>query len=635
MDTSIAPRHFRALLYGALRAALTGILLLVVLAGALCWALQGFYAGRICPGVDVLGVGIGGLSRPQALARLEEALGGGGLPYVALHAAGEEWILSAAELGGRLALEEAVAEAWALGRSGVFRHDLVARLRALWYGYRVVPRVTIEPGEALRGLRRVAVQAGEPARQATLRVAGLQARAGAAETGHDLHITATRLAIEEAVAERLGEGGWYEAPRWARWRRHTGPGRPDVAEPVRVPLVFREVAPSLTEVSGAAEQATLILSTPITLTATLEEFDDQGRPRPVERRWLIDQPTLSAWLALERRAVGDEATLAVTVDRERIAAYAEAFAAALARPPREGRFTYDPATEALTALTPGQNGLIVDAAALAERVAAACLHPGDRAVEVPLRIVSPRVTRRDLEALMPLSLISVGQTSFAGSTPDRLQNIRAATARFHGLTIPAGAAFSFLEHLGPVTAANGYSEAWIILGERTVLGPGGGVCQVSTTCYRAAFYGGYPLDERWAHTYRVSWYEPPLGLDAAVYSPGTDMRFTNDTDTPILIVTEIDEANAALYFRFYGAPRDREVVLEGPIATNPVPAGPAIVSVDPSLPPGARVTIETAHDGLDVTIYRSVRRDGVEVARDEVVSRYVPWPARYAVGPAE
>lgn len=635
MHTTETPRRSRTILYGALRAVLTGCLILLILAGGACWAFEAYYAGRIYPGIDVLGVPVGGLDRRRAIERLNGAWDAAALPYVALYSEGEEWLLSAAELGGRLDLEAAAGDAWALGRSGVFSRDMADRARALWYGYRVVPGVTIEAGEALRGLRQVAKQAGEPVQRAALWVGGLQARAGSPEMGHDLHVTATRQAIEEAVGQRLGASGWYETPRWARWWRHEGVRLPALTEPARVPLMFREVASPLSEVPGAADRVGLILSTPITLTATLDEFDAEGRPNPVERRWTIDQALLSTWLALERRAEGDGEAPSVTVDRERIATYAEEFAASLARPPREARFDYDPAAETLAALSPGQNGRVVDAAALAEGIAAACLRAEDRAVAVPLRTIPPRVSRQDLEALMPLSLISVGETSFVGSTPDRLQNIRAATARFHGLIIPAGAAFSFLDHLGPVTVANGYSEAWIILGERTVLGPGGGVCQVSTTCFRAAFFGGYPFDERWAHTYRVSWYEPPLGLDAAVYSPGTDMRFTNDTETPILIVTEVDEENAALYFRFYGAPRDREVVMEGPIASRPVPAGPAITSVDPSLPPGASVLIESPHDGVDVTIYRSIRRDGVEVSRDEVYSRYVPWPARYAVGPAE
>ncbi len=621
-------------LRGAILAMLCGVAGVVLLVGGLAWAFEAHYRNRIFPGVDVMGVPLGGLTTLEARQRLEGSLEPSRLPYVSLSAADDEWLLSTSALGGRLALDEAARAARAVGRSGIFRRDVLARLRALWYGYTVVPPLEVEPGAALAALRQVARQVGQPAQNAQLWVAGLQARTGPSEAGHDLDIAATRERIRAAVYARLGESRWYGVSRLARLWRNEPLVPPTYAEPVPVALAFREIAPQLTEVAGAADDVTRILHTPITLTAELPENAADGTLRTEQRTWAIDQATLSTWLALEQRSDEEGAPLAVTVDRERIAAYVEAFAAALGRPPREARFDYDPGAQLLTALAPGQYGWTPDVAEATERIAAACTSREERRVELPVRTIAPRVTRQDLEALMPLSLISVGETSFVGSTPDRLQNIRAATARFHGLLVPGGATFSFLDHLGPVTVANGYSQAWIILGQRTVLGPGGGVCQVSTTCFRAAFYGGYPFEERWAHAYRVSWYEPPLGLDAAVYSPGTDMKFRNDTDMPILIITEIDEVAAKLYFRFYGAPRAREVSLEGPIATRSVPAGPAIVTPDASLPPGVRVLDESAHDGIDVTVTRVISANG-QTTREEIISQYAPWPARYRVGPAQ
>ena len=313
MDTSIAPRHFRA--PPVRRAArMTGILLLVVLAGALCRALRVLRRAHL-PGRGRLG---GGDRRAEPPAGPRPARGGAGRgrPSRGAPCGGEEWILSAAELGGRLALEEGRRRG--LGARAERRLSPRPRRppRALWYGYRVVPRVTIEPGRRCGACAGWRCRPARPARQATAG-GGLQARRRA-ETGHDLHITATRLAIKEAVAERLGRAAGT-GPRWARWWRHTGPGRtsPSPCGPscsARWPVAHRGLR--------CGGQATLILSTPITLTATLEEFDDQGRPRPVERRWL-DRPAHPLGMAgLERRAVGDEATLAVTVDRERIAAYA-------------------------------------------------------------------------------------------------------------------------------------------------------------------------------------------------------------------------------------------------------------------------------------------------------------------------
>jgi len=131
----------------------------------------------------------------------------------------------------------------------------------------------------------------------------------------------------------------------------------------------------------------------------------------------------------------------------------------------------------------------------------------------------------------------------------------------------------------------------------------------------------------------VSWYEPPLGLDAAVFEPTTDMRFLNDTDAPILVQTEVDLDRSALYFRFYGSTPKRTVTLEGPTTSDPTPAGEPIIEQNPALAPGQRVQIERAHDGIDASIVRIIEQNGQIVAREELRSHYRAWPARYQVGP--
>jgi len=246
-------------------------------------------------------------------------------------------------------------------------------------------------------------------------------------------------------------------------------------------------------------------------------------------------------------------------------------------------------------------------------------------------MIKPLVTREDLDAIMPLTLVSQGETSFSGSSAERFQNIEVASASFDGITVPAQSTFSFLDRLGDVTVATGYSESWIIYGDRTILGPGGGVCQVSTTCFRAAFYGGYPIVERHPHSYRVSWYEPPVGLDAAVFSPTTDMVFTNDTDAPILVQTVVDTNASKLYFQFYSAPTGRVVEVSSPTTSNRVSAPDPIYTEDPDLPVGTTIQQEYAHDGLDTSITRRIYVDGQLVNEEELVSNYEPWAARYLV----
>jgi vancomycin resistance protein YoaR len=203
------------------------------------------------------------------------------------------------------------------------------------------------------------------------------------------------------------------------------------------------------------------------------------------------------------------------------------------------------------------------------------------------------------------------------------------------VVVPPGEVFSFIEHLGEVVDALGYEDSYIIFGDRTELGPGGGVCQVSTTAFRAAFFAGFPILERWAHTYRVGWYEPPLGLDATVFVPTVDLKFRNDLSSHLLIQTEVDTKEGILTFRFYGRKPDRSVEMEGPIEENPTPAPPPVHEEDPTLPRGMKKRVERAREGVDVTVQRIIKEGGEVVKREKFVSHYKPWPARYLVGTRE
>ncbi|MGI5915552.1 MAG: VanW family protein [Anaerolineae bacterium] len=609
------------------------LLILISAAGLALLIYNGRYTGRIYRGVTIQGVDVGGLSPTEAIEVVRRELSGTQLPYIALEAGEQSWLVSAETLGGRIDLERAVYRAWAVGRQGVFRYDMITRLRLLWFGYDVAPEFELEQGPALVYLRSIGRQASSPVRRARLGMAGLQVRADASEAGREIDIASTYAAIERHLREALGESSWGTVPRITRlWRHQSPPPGAHGVEPLVVPLAFREIAAPLTEIEGAEERAALVVSEPLILEFEFADITPDGSTATHSRRWVIDQALLSSWLILRPVQRESGPGFEVDVDADRIGEYVQRLAEEIARPPREARFDYDPASGQLTVLTPGQNGYMLDTNAARDQIAAACFST-ERALTLPVRVIPPRVTPEELQAMLPLTLISEGVSDFTGSTAERLQNIRVATARFHGVVVPPRGNFSFLQHLGLVTAANGYSEAWIIFGNRTILGPGGGVCQVSTTAFRAAFWAGFPIIERWPHSYRVSWYEPPLGLDAAVFSPTADMRFENDTDAPVLILTEVDEANNKLYFRFYSRPTGRQVRMEGPVTANPVPAGDPIYEQDLSLAPGERVQAERAHDGIDVTIERIVERDGTIVRRDEVFSRYVPWPARYLVGP--
>ena len=215
-----------------------------------------------------------------------------------------------------------------------------------------------------------------------------------------------------------------------------------------------------------------------------------------------------------------------------------------------------------------------------------------------------------------------------------MSNIALAASKFDGVIVPPGQVFSFNEHLGPVTAEEGYDESLIIFGDRTTVGIGGGVCQVSTTAFRAAFFGGFELVERWAHGYRVGWYETNSvpGRDATIYTPDVDLKFRNDTGHHILIHTTTDLEAGTLTFKFFGTPTGREVLVSQPVQSNVVKHGPPVYEKTPTLPDGMMKQVDWAKDGMDVTVTRVVKEGDTIIHEDEIISRYRPWRAVYQVG---
>ncbi len=182
--------------------------------------------------------------------------------------------------------------------------------------------------------------------------------------------------------------------------------------------------------------------------------------------------------------------------------------------------------------------------------------------ELELKIVTtPAEVREDnLITLGLKELVSTGWSNFAGSPNNRIHNVKTGASKFNGVLIKPGEEFSFNKALGPVEAYTGYLPELVILQDKTVPQYGGGLCQVSSTAFRAALNSGLPILERTMHAYPVSYYKP-YGVDATIYLPEPDLVFTNDTGKYIMIQTRIE--GTKLYFDFYGTKPARTVKFAG------------------------------------------------------------------------
>lgn len=212
-----------------------------------------------------------------------------------------------------------------------------------------------------------------------------------------------------------------------------------------------------------------------------------------------------------------------------------------------------------------KNGRAVDNERLFGKIADA-IKNGQRELTIPFRTLpAPVKVAEDLQNEGIRELVGEAVTNYGGSPVNRQHNIRVAADRLNGKIIEPGAEFSFVDALGPVTLANGYRQELVIKEGDIIPEVGGGVCQVSTTFFRAALNTGVPITDQKPHSMKVSYYDPP-GLDATIYPGSADLKFLNDTSTPILIQTAVE--GTSLRVNFFGTSDGRSVKMAGPFYPN-------------------------------------------------------------------
>lgn len=292
--------------------------------------------------------------------------------------------------------------------------------------------------------------------------------------------------------------------------------------------------------------------------------------------------------------------------------------------------------------TPSKDGVTINEDKLLQNIQAALddLLTTDKksmTFEIPVITYPAKIKNEDVNNLGIKTLLGRGDSSFKGSINNRVYNINLAQSKFKGVLIPPNEEVSFNKILGDVSSLTGYKAAYVIKDGRTVLGDGGGVCQVSTTLFRALLNAGLPITERRAHAYRVGYYEQgfPPGLDATVYYPTTDLKFKNDTPAYILIQPTIDLQNSKLKFEIYGTNDGRVANISKPIITSQIAPPEDLYIDDPTLAAGTIKQIEHKAWGAKVVFDYKVTR-GEEILIDQkFVSNYRAWGAVYLRGIAQ
>lgn len=246
----------------------------------------------------------------------------------------------------------------------------------------------------------------------------------------------------------------------------------------------------------------------------------------------------------------------------------------------------------------------------------------------------PEVTASEVNELGIRELLGRGTSEYAHSIAGRMYNVALGSERINGVLVEPGEVFSFNDSVGEVSVATGYKKSYVIKSGATVLDDGGGMCQVSTTVFRAALDAGLPILERKAHSYRVGYYEQDSkpGVDATVYAPSVDLLFENDTPGHILVQTLVDESIPKLTVEIFGTSDGRTVEISEPRVWDLVEPPEDLYVDDLSLDPGEVKQIEYKAWGAKAAFDWKVIRDGEVLQERTFYSNYRPWGAVYLRG---
>jgi len=581
-----------------------GVTLFLVAAFAWTLGYQLIYAGRIFPGVSVAGVDLSGMTPSDAAIKLNQTLSYPISGKVLFRDGEKAWVATPAELGMVFDPSSSAVTAYGLGRSGGLFGALSGQIRAGGMGVNIPPVIIFDQRVAYQYLSQISSQIDQPMVEAGLSLQGTNVVATPGQIGRELKMDATLIYLG-AQLQTFSDG--------------------------EVPLVVQEIQPQILDVSGQAEVARQILNQPLTLTIPNASESDPGP-------FVYDVQVLSQMLGVQRVNNGVQVVLNADGLRELL----DPLKARTDRLPKNAKFIFNDATGQLDATDQSQTGLVMDVDASIKAINDALLR-GDHTVSLVVAVAQPQISSTTTGAQLGITELIQSQTSyFYGSSEERIQNIQAAAARFHGVLVAPGEVFSMGETMGDVSLENGFAEALIIYGGRTIKGVGGGVCQVSTTLFRTVFNAGFPVIERYSHAYRVYYYEqtasggidPRLaGLDATVYFPLVDFKFKNDSPYWILMETYVNVNARTLTWKFYSTSDGRTVDWNTTGTTNVVPAPPPLFEENADLKKNEMKQVDWAANGADVTVTRTVFRDGAVYFQDDFTTHYQPWQAICDYGP--
>ncbi len=540
---------------------LIAVMLLLGAGAAGSFLLRSAYADRMYPAVTLQGVPIGGKTRAEAQQAIEAKLASFMQQPITLRVGDRSWQPALSELGVRLDLDQSLDQAFAVGDTG-------NQLDTLRHALHLAPPTNLPLHIVVDGptldtyLQTIADEVEVAPQEATLTIVNGEAHSTESQNGVVLLRDETATTIVNSLQQVQPQ---------------------DVAIPLQT-----VVPPVTTEQVAEAERAVqTIVGTPLELVAG-------------EQTFTISSQTLTALLRVERVERDGVVSLRTVLDRTKLESFVRDITAQVGQAPVEPRLNWN--NGQLEIFKPGAPGVGVDVERAVEAVNNAIVTQ-NRRVELPVETIQPEVRPETLASLGITELVGEGTSYFLNSAEYRITNIKAGIALLHGVLIAPGGEFSFNDTVGDdLDERKGFVQGEAIVNNKVVIEYGGGICQDSTTVYRAAFYAGLPITERTSHSWRLDFYEvgETVGMDAAIFTEvGPNLKFRNDTDHWLLMQGEVDEVTQQVAVRLYGTKV----------------AGRTVERSEP--------VISYGENGVTfVSVTRTIKQDGKVVNTEEFPSRF-------------
>lgn len=582
------------------RAAIVAAVLMVVLSGALLLVREA-HKGRVYPAVIAGGEALGGLTAPEAKTALGQRAAALTSAPVRFTYNDREWSAPLGDLGVTVDTDAAFARAYEIGREDGALGRLQSTAQLAREDQRIPLPVSLDHQPLTRWFDSIDRDLGMPPREAALAIDGTSVTIVPETDG----TIVDRVAATAALVESLRGLGAVQA---------------------ELPTISQPAAVRAADLTAARDQMARALSQSVQVT-----FGDAY--------WTLSPGDIGRFVKqrIDSGKRGAEA-VSLTLDRETMAGWLdERLAPEINRQPADAVVGWN---GGLVSVVESVNGVELNPTELAQEIEAS-FFGNHGPVAAPATITRPRIDSANLDRLGIVTLLGTGTSNYAGSTDGRATNVAVGAERLNGTLVPPGGEYSFNNSIGVINEENGFVEAQVIDGERIGQDIGGGICQVSTTVFRAAYLAGMPIGEWWPHRYQIPFYEYdgwPPGLDASILQPTEDpstwgdFKFGNPSDGWLLVESWTNGVQVVV--NIYGPDLGYAVDTTGPTIGEKLQIEPDLEIVDPELDAGTINHTESPQEGLEVSHYRVVTdRNSNIVSEGNFYTKYYPRGNVWQVSP--